>query len=78
MVNIYSLKIDSWRTINELKRGFPIVFFGKFVNGKLYWASSADAANYDVCNIISLDLTYETWGKLELPNYGEGDSRLIG
>ncbi|XP_019227135.1 PREDICTED: uncharacterized protein LOC109208473 [Nicotiana attenuata] len=53
------LKTDSWRTINDLKRGFLIDFSGKFVNGKLYWASSAGAAKYEdqIGNLTHLDYT---------------------
>ncbi|XP_016453562.1 F-box/kelch-repeat protein At3g23880-like [Nicotiana tabacum] len=77
VVNIYSLRTDSWRRVNNFPGYFPRDYLGKYVNGKIYWASTADVDELNVCNLITLDLTDETWGKLELPNYGEANSRLM-
>ncbi|XP_047256051.1 uncharacterized protein LOC124888804 [Capsicum annuum] len=49
---------------------------GKFVNGKLCWTASAGLDDYDVCNIIYLDLADETWGSLEVPIGGEDYSNF--
>ncbi|PHT33923.1 hypothetical protein CQW23_25723 [Capsicum baccatum] len=77
VVNIYSLKADSWRTINKFQGNFLINSPGKFVNGKLYWALSSDVNTFNMCNIISLDLADETWRMLELPaSYGEASYPL--
>ncbi|XP_059315925.1 F-box/kelch-repeat protein At3g23880-like isoform X1 [Lycium ferocissimum] len=76
-INIYSLRTDSWRTVNELQDIFLVNSSGKFVNGKLYWVSSTGIGINNVCNIISFDLADETWGKLELPSCGEVDSHFI-
>ncbi|XP_060215770.1 F-box/kelch-repeat protein At3g23880-like [Lycium barbarum] len=76
VVNIYSLKTDSWRTINKFQGNFLVNSSGKFVDGKLYWALSADVDTFNVCNIISLDLADETWRRLELPRYVEGSYPL--
>lgn len=77
VVNIYSLKADSWRTINKFQGNFLINSPGKFVDGKLYWALSADVNTFNMCNIISLDLADETWRMLELPaSYGEASYPL--
>uniref|UniRef100_K4CFF7 F-box domain-containing protein n=2 Tax=Solanum lycopersicum TaxID=4081 RepID=K4CFF7_SOLLC len=73
VVNIYSLRTDSWRTIDKFQGNFLINSPGKFVDGKLYWALSADINTFNICNIISLDLADETWKSLMLPtSYGEG------
>ncbi|XP_049356889.1 F-box/kelch-repeat protein At3g23880-like [Solanum verrucosum] len=73
VVNIYSLKSDSWRTINKFLGNFLVNSPGKFVDGKLYWALSADVDTFNMCNIISLDLADETWRRLELlDSYGKG------
>ncbi|XP_070056522.1 F-box/kelch-repeat protein At3g23880-like [Nicotiana tomentosiformis] len=71
-IRIYSLKKDCWRTVKDYQ-GFLMDCSAKFVNGKLYWCSSATekVGQYKDCNIISLDLTYEIWGKVEQPNYGQ-------
>ncbi|WMV28443.1 hypothetical protein MTR67_021828 [Solanum verrucosum] len=77
VVNIYSLKADSWRTINKFQGNFLVNSPGKFVNGKIYWALSADVDTFNMCNIISLDLADETWRRLELPDsYGKGSYPL--
>nr|AAT39292.1 Putative F-box domain containing protein, identical [Solanum demissum] len=76
-INIYSLKADSWRTINKFQGNFLVNSPGKFVNGKIYWALSADVDTFNMCNIISLDLADETWRRLELPDsYGKGSYPL--
>ncbi|XP_060215771.1 F-box/kelch-repeat protein At3g23880-like [Lycium barbarum] len=76
VVNIYSLRTDSWRTVDELQGIFLANYLGKFVNGKLYWVSSTGYSNHEVGNVISFDLANETWGKLELPICGEVDSHF--
>ncbi|KAF3638978.1 hypothetical protein FXO38_21700 [Capsicum annuum] len=42
------------------------------IDGKLYWALSADVDTFNMSNIISLDLADESWKGLVLPtSYGE-------
>ncbi|PHT33883.1 hypothetical protein CQW23_25683 [Capsicum baccatum] len=68
VVNIYSLRSDSWTTVHEHFQGiFLINCLGKYVNGKLYWASSTGISTYIVSKIISFDLADETWGSVALP-----------
>ncbi|KAJ8547899.1 hypothetical protein K7X08_021135 [Anisodus acutangulus] len=77
VVNIYSMRTDSWRTVDKFPGNFLVNSPGKFVDGKLYWALSADIDTFNMCNIISLDLEDETWRRLELPaSYGEGSYPL--
>ncbi|KAG5594906.1 hypothetical protein H5410_036138 [Solanum commersonii] len=46
---------------------------GKFVNGKLYWATTTAGLNaYESGYIISFDLSNEKWGKVEKASYTEG------
>ncbi|XP_059309976.1 F-box/kelch-repeat protein At3g23880-like [Lycium ferocissimum] len=83
-VNIYSLKSDSWRNIHYLRDGMIFSLPGKFVNGKLYWATFFNGehpknSNCPLCedrNIISIDLVDEKLEKVEQPSYGEGDNDL--
>ncbi|WMV47470.1 hypothetical protein MTR67_040855, partial [Solanum verrucosum] len=65
-VKIYSLKDDSWRSINFPRDWVKSFNCGKFVNGKLNWA-------YRGWNIISLDLADEKWEKVETPCYSKED-----
>ncbi|KAM3304090.1 F-box/kelch-repeat protein [Capsicum chacoense] len=77
VVNIYGLRTDSWRTIHKFHGNLLINSSGKFVDGKLYWALSADVDTFNMCNIISLDLADESWKSLPLPtSYGEGSYPL--
>ncbi|XP_060180332.1 F-box protein CPR1-like [Lycium barbarum] len=75
-VKIYSLKSDSWRSIHSLQGGVYFRELGKFVNGKLHWATIDDHHLDKGCNIISIDLACEKLGAVELPCYGEGNSAL--
>ncbi|XP_060181962.1 F-box/kelch-repeat protein At3g06240-like [Lycium barbarum] len=83
-VNIYSLKSDSWRNIHYLRGGMIFSLPGKFVNGKLYWATFLNGehpnnSNCPLCkdrNIISIDLVDEKLEKAEQPSYGEGANDL--
>ncbi|PHT68861.1 hypothetical protein T459_28348 [Capsicum annuum] len=78
LVNIYSLRTDSWTPVHEQFQGiFLINRSCKFIYGKLYWASSSTGiCNYIMCKIISFDLAKETWGRLDLPIDGEADSHF--
>ncbi|OIT30271.1 hypothetical protein A4A49_54815 [Nicotiana attenuata] len=69
-VNVYSLRTNSWKRIQE--RGPRIGFLdqvGKFVNGKLHWFSK-DRVSGGISSsfISSFDLVDETFGNLALPN----------
>lgn len=72
LVNIYSLRTDSWKTVHDQLQGIYLVnLYGKFVNGKVYWVASNGIHDYSVRNIVSFDVADETWGSLELPVSGE-------
>ncbi|XP_049410343.1 F-box/kelch-repeat protein At3g23880-like [Solanum stenotomum] len=69
---VYSLKTDSWRSIHCLKNELLFTEVGKFVNGKLHWAT-CDGHLHEGWIISSIDLSCEEWGVVELPCYGEGN-----
>ncbi|KAL3506372.1 hypothetical protein ACH5RR_031754 [Cinchona calisaya] len=72
LVEVYSLKTDSWKRIEDFKGGFPFDF-GKYVNGKLHWATRNDfKSRKHSWKIVSLDLGNETYGEVERLDYGEG------
>ncbi|XP_049350192.1 F-box/kelch-repeat protein At3g23880-like [Solanum verrucosum] len=67
-VKEYSLKIDSWRMVDNCPSITPLQQSGMFVNGKLHWVSVIDLKQ----SIISFDLAYGKWGEMELPCYWKG------
>ncbi|XP_049404313.1 F-box protein CPR1-like isoform X3 [Solanum stenotomum] len=71
---IYSLKSDSWRTLEDFKPGVSYCGEAKFVNHKLHWITFRRRR---MC-ITSIDLVDEKWGKLELPNYNKGRDLKLG
>ncbi|PHT43874.1 hypothetical protein CQW23_17899 [Capsicum baccatum] len=70
-INIYSLKDNSWRTIHCSRRVTRLIGSGKFVNGKLYWATSIDIKSG--WSITSFHLRNEKWKKVEQHYFGEED-----
>ncbi|XP_059284953.1 F-box/kelch-repeat protein At3g23880-like [Lycium ferocissimum] len=76
-VDMYSLKNDSWRRIDCPQSGVRLISSGKFVNGKLHWASSAGLGFERGWSITSFDLADEKWGKVERPCYRDRDGILM-
>ncbi|MCD7458883.1 hypothetical protein HAX54_039478 [Datura stramonium] len=77
-VNIYSLKNDSWRRIDCSHNVVGLTNSGKFVNGKLHWATTTHLGFKEGWSITSFDLADEKWRKVERPYYGEeGDGILM-
>ncbi|PHT77385.1 hypothetical protein T459_20907 [Capsicum annuum] len=74
-INIYSLKDDSWRIIHCSRGVTRLIGLGKFVNGKLYWATSIDIKNG--WGITSFNFSNEKWRKVERPYYGEEYKFLV-
>lgn len=61
-VKIYSLKDDSWRSIDYPRDSVRFFDWGKFVNGKIHWANSTRPKGpflYEGWNIIYFDLADE-------------------
>ncbi|KAH0675408.1 hypothetical protein KY285_023209 [Solanum tuberosum] len=71
---IYSLKSDSWRTLEDFKPGVSYCGEAKFVNHKLHWITFRRRC----MRITSIDLVDEKWGKLELPSYNKGRDLKLG
>ncbi|KAG9160270.1 hypothetical protein Leryth_027647 [Lithospermum erythrorhizon] len=76
-VMVYSGKSDSWKTIEGFKDGVPLNDSGKFVNGKLHWATSpgfhSTNGGKSKWSIVSIDVGDESWGELDqLPLWGRG------
>ncbi|XP_055817576.1 F-box protein CPR1-like [Solanum dulcamara] len=77
LVNVYSLRTDSWTTLHDQLQGIYLVnLYAKFVHGKLYWVASSGIRDHNVRNIISYDVADEKWGSLELPICGEVNSNF--
>ncbi|PHT68092.1 hypothetical protein T459_27579 [Capsicum annuum] len=64
---IYSLKSDSWTTVDDHQGEMVYDGLGKLVNGKLHWLTSIVDGGWD---IMSIDLVYEKCRKVEQPCYG--------
>ncbi|XP_055822265.1 F-box protein CPR1-like [Solanum dulcamara] len=48
-----------------------------FVDGKLHWGTYISGPDEHLGeNVISFDLAYEKWEKMEKPSYGEGETEL--
>ncbi|CAI9117828.1 OLC1v1019313C1 [Oldenlandia corymbosa var. corymbosa] len=79
IVNVYSLKSNSWRRIKDYEGGIISCSPGVFLNGVLHWpATHKDGLNTD-WSILSLDVSAETHGTtLMLPQCENGfdDLRL--
>ncbi|KAK4341561.1 hypothetical protein RND71_040062 [Anisodus tanguticus] len=62
---------------DNYKGGVLLNDLGKFVNGKLHWATTARFGEYNDRDIISIDLSDEKWGKVEQPCYEEGNFDFV-
>ncbi|KAK4376842.1 hypothetical protein RND71_003138 [Anisodus tanguticus] len=69
-VKTYSLKSNSWRTLDDFQGEMVYSSSGKLMNGKLHWVTTADGG----WDIMSIDLVDEIRRKVEQPCYGEGNS----
>ncbi|XP_057443367.1 F-box/kelch-repeat protein At3g23880-like [Lotus japonicus] len=70
-VKVYTLGDDSWRTIQEVFRGYPHDIWGKFVSGTVNWLSYVNVVDEILDHeqyIMSLDLGKESVRELCLPD----------
>ncbi|KAI8537981.1 hypothetical protein RHMOL_Rhmol09G0065500 [Rhododendron molle] len=77
-VKVYSLRTDTWRRIGDFCHGIPLNDSGRYLSGSLHWSASGVQGSSYSWDIVSLDLANEVYGKVVLPNCGEGrfDSTL--
>ncbi|KAM3326592.1 F-box/kelch-repeat protein like [Capsicum chacoense] len=82
VVKSYSLKSNSWSSMDDIPDVVRLIKPCKFVNGKLHWTGVLSWANsiyggfHKDWNIVSIDLADEKWGEVEQPRYGEEDFSL--
>ncbi|KAJ8573862.1 hypothetical protein K7X08_010373 [Anisodus acutangulus] len=75
MVNIYSLKANSWSTIHGFNSGYINGNVGVFANGALHWDGCHSHISSASSEIVTLDLATERYGKIALPSYEDGGIR---
>ncbi|XP_059309992.1 F-box/kelch-repeat protein At3g23880-like [Lycium ferocissimum] len=73
-VKVYSLKSDSWKSMDDFEDGVRFRNSGPFLNGKLHWTTSCGLGKYSPrgpWGIISIDMADEKWEKIEPPCHGK-------
>ncbi|PWA75646.1 F-box associated interaction domain-containing protein [Artemisia annua] len=71
---IYSLKTGSWKHINDVPHISPWCHRGTFSNGAFHWMvriCKESMSSYRLTNIVSLDLSTETFGEVSPPVYDD-------
>ncbi|XP_006358426.1 F-box/kelch-repeat protein At3g23880-like [Solanum tuberosum] len=76
-VKRYSLKSDSWRTVDNCASMVPLQQSGRFVDGKLHWNTIIGPKLCMKRSIISIDLADGKWGEMELPCYWKGARGVV-
>ncbi|XP_055811990.1 F-box/kelch-repeat protein At3g23880-like [Solanum dulcamara] len=69
-VKIYSLKDDSWKMGEGFYSGYVNAQSGMFLNGSLHWEVSHCRDSVGSSEIMTLDLSTETYGVMALPDCG--------
>ncbi|KAG9141419.1 hypothetical protein Leryth_001866 [Lithospermum erythrorhizon] len=81
VVMVYSAKSDRWKKIDGFKDCVPLNDSGKFVNGKVHWATNTglklDSGRRCNWSIVFVDVGDESSGELDQPDYGEGKYNLV-
>ncbi|KAJ8565989.1 hypothetical protein K7X08_008565 [Anisodus acutangulus] len=72
MVNVYSLRVNSWTTIQGFDSGYINGNVGVFANGALHWDGCHSHISSASSEIVTLDLATERYGKIALPSYEDG------
>ncbi|MCD7456568.1 hypothetical protein HAX54_032156 [Datura stramonium] len=72
MVNVYSLRANSWSTIQGFNCGYINGNVGVFANGALHWEGCYRHTPGASSEIVALDLATERYGKIALPSYEDG------
>lgn len=78
VINVYSLRTNSWRRIQDYKQGGLITSpFGVFVNGALHWLVHFKTGFNISWGILSLNVTEEeSYGEIMQPEYENGSFTL--
>ncbi|KAM3357875.1 F-box/kelch-repeat protein [Capsicum galapagoense] len=73
MVNVYSLKANSWSNIQGFNSGHINGNVGVFANGILHWEGCLNChISGAYSEIVTLNLATERYGKIGLPSYEDG------
>ncbi|KAL3325750.1 hypothetical protein AABB24_036796 [Solanum stoloniferum] len=72
MVNVYSLKAQSWKMIEGFNSGSLNGKVGVFLNGALHWEACHSHCSGSFWEIVTLNLAAERYGKIALPSYEDG------
>ncbi|CAN4076291.1 unnamed protein product [Withania somnifera] len=75
MVNVFSLKSNSWSAIQGFDSGHINGIVGVFANGALHWAGCLCHVSGASSEIVTLDLATERCRKIALPSYDGGGGR---
>ncbi|XP_042056478.1 F-box/kelch-repeat protein At3g23880-like [Salvia splendens] len=80
MVQVYSLKNDKWKRIENFKGRWSMDGTATFANGKLYWIANQGNELESGWDILSVDLETEEYEMLQVPSYVKSGyySRLGG
>ncbi|CAI9117829.1 OLC1v1019314C1 [Oldenlandia corymbosa var. corymbosa] len=79
IVNVYSLKSNSWRRIQDYEGGMISGSPGVFFNGVLHWLTTHRDGLKRVWSILSLEISSETHGtRLMLPQSENGFDPMLG
>ncbi|CAK9141468.1 unnamed protein product [Ilex paraguariensis] len=77
-VQVYSLRTDTWKRIEQFPGGTSVDFRGKLASGALHWAWGSDMQSTDWV-IVSLDLAKEMSRTIAQPNYVNDEfSSMLG
>ncbi|KAG6428291.1 hypothetical protein SASPL_112542 [Salvia splendens] len=69
MVQVYSLKNDKWKRIENFKGRWSMDGTATFANGKLYWIANQGNELESGWDILSVDLETEEYEMLQVPSY---------
>ncbi|CAN4090923.1 unnamed protein product [Withania somnifera] len=74
VVEIFSLRGDSWKMGEGFDSGYVNAKSGVFLNGALHWELSDCRGSGSCSEIMTLDLATETYGVMGLPNCEKGNA----
>ncbi|XP_047947195.1 F-box/kelch-repeat protein At3g23880-like [Salvia hispanica] len=69
MMQVYSLKNDKWKRIENFKGRWSLDGTATFANGKLYWIAYQGYELKPCLDILSVDLETEEYEILQMPSY---------